>query len=183
MSMWFSLSDQTAYFLSSLLFGAAIGVFYDVFRIVRLIFNNTKKVTLISDILFFSVIGITSSIFSIPFNSVGVRMFVIVGELIGFLVYRFTFGEISIKFYSLIIKLFKKFFTKSTKILKNFFNILLKMAAFMVYNVGAKMYKLLNLVFHRKRKEENERKELQNKEKRNVSKQNKRRNRRKKQTI
>jgi spore cortex biosynthesis protein YabQ len=140
--MGISLSAQTAYFLWSLVLGVALGMLYDVIRAARMVLRAGKIHVLISDIVFFTVCGVITSLFSLPFNKGDVRAFILFGEAVGFLTYRITMGSIMGKVYAFLARKIRSFVQKIRKILQIFFNYLLKSIAFVLYNVGVVIDKL-----------------------------------------
>lgn len=140
--MGISLSAQTAYFLWSLVLGVALGMLYDVIRAARMVLRAGKIHVLISDIVFFTVCGVITSLFSLPFNKGDVRAFILFGEAVGFLTYRITLGSIMGKVYAFLARKIRSFVQKIRKILQIFFNYLLKSIAFVLYNVGVIIDKL-----------------------------------------
>ncbi len=148
--MEFSLADQTVYFLYSLLFGVILSALYDVVRVLRFCGFTKLWQIILTDILYFFVCAILTVIFSLPFNKGEVRYFVIFGEAIGFIVYRFTVGELTATVYCFLIRVFKKIVEKSLQILRFFSNKLLKANRFVVYNVGNIIHKVQNIVLKKK---------------------------------
>ena len=122
--MWFSLSAQTAYFLWSLALGAAAAVLYDAVRAVRCLLKAGRLHLLISDILFFVVCGVLTSLFALPFNKGSVRGFIVFGEAAGFLIFRLTIGKIFRRFYSILSTLIVRMLKKICDLLKLFFDLL-----------------------------------------------------------
>ena len=149
--MEFSLADQTIYFLSSLLFGVLLSSLYDFVRVMRFCGLTKPWQIILSDTLYLTVCAFLTILFSLPFNKGSVRYFVVFGEAVGFIVYRFTIGEISAKFYCFVIRVLRKFIEKSLKILRKILNKLLKANRFVVYNVGVIIHKVQNIVFSKKR--------------------------------
>lgn len=150
--MEFTLADQTVYFLSSLLFGVFISALYDVVRILRFVGFTRLWQIVITDILYFFVCAVLTVLFALPFNKGLVRYFVIFGEALGFIAYRFTLGEVTAKIYGFIIRVLRKILKKTLKLLVKILNKLLKVNRFVVYNVGVILYKTQNIVFRKKRK-------------------------------
>lgn len=140
--MGISLSAQTDYFLWSLVLGVALGMLYDVIRAARMVLRAGKIHVLISDIVFFTVCGVITSLFSLPFNKGDVRAFILFGEAVGFLTYRITLGSVMGKVYAFLARKIRSFVQKIRKILQIFFNYLLKSIAFVLYNVGVIIDKL-----------------------------------------
>ena len=156
--MIFSLADQTVYFLFSLLFGVILSFMYDVIRVLRFIGLNKLWQIIVGDIFYFTLCAFLTALFALPFNNGSVRYFVLFGEAVGFIVYRFTLGEYMSVFYCFIIRVFRKIFVKSLKILEFFSNKVLKANRFVVYNVGVIIDKIQNIVFNIKGKDYEHRK-------------------------
>ncbi len=148
--MEFSLADQTVYFLYSLLFGVALSALYDVIRVLR--FAGFCKLwhIIFTDVLYFFVCAVATFIFALPYNHGGVRYFVLLGEALGFLTYRFTVGEVLAPIYCFILRIFSKIIEKSLKYMVLFLNNLLKANRFVVYNVCVKIHKIQNIVFKKR---------------------------------
>ncbi|MBQ2971413.1 MAG: spore cortex biosynthesis protein YabQ [Ruminococcus sp.] len=120
---------------------------YDIVRVLRFLGFVKLWQIILSDILYFTACAFLTVLFSLPFNKGLVRYFVIFGEAVGFIVYRFTLGEISAKFYCFVIRVFRIIIEKSLKILRKILNKLLKANRFVVYNVGVIIHKVQNIVF------------------------------------
>ena len=134
--MGFSLSDQTACFLWSIVFGMALAALYDLLRAVRMLTKARRTAVILTDILFFTLCGVLTSLFALPFNKGSVRAFIIFGEAAGFLSYRLTAGSIMGKFYSRAAVILRRFVQKIHRIIQVFFDLLLKMTSSIVYNVN-----------------------------------------------
>ena len=106
--MGISVAEQTAVFLWSLLFGFFLGIFYDIFRIIRIAFSLGRVIILVQDILFWSVCGILTFMFFFFAQSGEVRIYIIIGELLGAVAYYFTLGVIVIKSSRVIINFAKR---------------------------------------------------------------------------
>lgn len=133
--MRFSLTDQALFFLASIALGAAMAMIYDLIRAVRMLIRCGRVHILVSDILFFFVCGILTSLFALPFNKGGVRAFILFGEAVGFLTYRLTLGSIFGKFYAVIARLLRQFIRKICEKLKKIYDCLLKAGTFLLYNI------------------------------------------------
>ncbi len=97
------LAGQTIQFLSALLLGGALSLFYDVFRIFRLAIKNATVAVFLQDILYFFLCGIISFFFIITVTEGVIRVVLIVGELLGWLLIHFTVGELIMKISGAII--------------------------------------------------------------------------------
>lgn len=158
--MEFSLATQTVYFLFSILFGIILSAVYDVVRVMRFMGFTKLWQIILSDVLYFFVCAVLTFLFSLPFNNGSVRYFVIFGEAVGFILYRFTLGEVMAKVYCFLIRIIRRIFKKSLEILIFFSNKLLKANRFVVYNVGVIIHKVQNIVFKRKGNDNNERERI-----------------------
>lgn len=150
--MGISLSAQTAYFLWSLVLGLALGMLYDLVRAARMVLRAGKVHVMISDIVFFAVCGVLTSLFALPFNKGDVRGFILFGETVGFLTYRLTVGTVMGKVYAFLARLLRSFVQKIRKIIEKIYNYLLKAIAFMVYNVSVEIDKLHRKAIERKKR-------------------------------
>ncbi|MBQ8057201.1 MAG: spore cortex biosynthesis protein YabQ [Ruminococcus sp.] len=158
--MEFSLATQTIYFIFSILFGVILSTLYDTVRVLRFMGFTKLWQIILTDVVYFFFCGVLTFLFSLPFNNGSVRYFVIFGEAVGFILYRFTLGEFMSKVYCFLISVIRKIFEKSLKIVIFFSNKLLKANSFVVYNVGVIIHKVQNIVFKRKGNYNNERKRI-----------------------
>ena len=134
--MFFSLSQQTVCFLASVAFGAALAALYDLVRAVRMLLRASCGHIVVSDILFFFVCGVLTSLFALPFNKGDVRGFAVFGEAAGFLTYRLTLGSVFGKIYAVIARLLRHIIRKICEKLKKIYDFLLKAGALLLYNIS-----------------------------------------------
>lgn len=102
--------DQLLLFLKALALGACVGVFYDVFRILRIAVNTHSLIIFFEDIIFFIVSAVSTFLFIFHVNSGQIRWFIFLGLILGFIVYYFTLGKLVIKISEVIIKIVKSVF-------------------------------------------------------------------------
>lgn len=118
--------NQFQTFLYSLMMGAILGVIYDVFRISRLIANFRQWGLFFQDILYFFMSGICTFLFCLAYNYGEIRFYIIAGEIIGWIAYYITLGEIVYRFSGTIIifikKIIGKLFEKVYRPLVSIFN-------------------------------------------------------------
>ena len=103
-----SLAKQTTNFLLSLGLGFIIGILYDVFRIVRICISKGKIAFVISDILYFLVLGVLTFSFCLAVNEGELRFYILFGELAGFSIYYFSLGIVVFSISEKIILTIKK---------------------------------------------------------------------------
>ncbi|MCD7796544.1 MAG: spore cortex biosynthesis protein YabQ [Clostridiales bacterium] len=77
----------------ALILGVMFGIFYDFLRILRLVFNSD----FIFDLLFWVICSLATFSYLIVYDSGNIRAYYFVFMLVGFLLYIWTFGSISIK--------------------------------------------------------------------------------------
>lgn len=104
--------SQLQVFCYSCLFGIVLGVFYDIFRIIRLFFACRYWNIFIQDILYFSFSGIMTFLFILSINFGEVRFYILAGEAIGWIIYYLTIGEIMHKLSYKLVKTMKIVFLK-----------------------------------------------------------------------
>lgn len=162
-----SLATQTKNFLLSLGFGFIMGIFYDLFRIMRTSISNGKIVTIVSDILYCIFLCFSLMLFCLTVNEGEIRLYLLLGSLAGFFVYYFSLGVIIFSFsekfilaikkiiksflnvflypFKLVFRIFRKLFNKAslksrknTKNIKNKSKFLLKVNKLLLYNLFVK---------------------------------------------
>ena len=139
------LTDQTFTFLYSLLSGMLLGVIYIIFKCLRKAFKNRKLPTVVFDVTFMLVFTAVTCLFSIGFTNGFVRYYILIGEITGFLIIKFTLGIAIYKLFEHIFKLFSKisrFFQKNISV---FVKKLLKASHNMLYNIVNKRTNRVNL--------------------------------------
>ena len=102
-----SILSQIVVFFFSMVLGLIFGVIFDFFRIIDIIFNATLRRIFFEDILYFFIMSIMTFIFMLIFNKGDFRVFIVIGELIGFFLWHFTIGRINVKFSSKILIFFE----------------------------------------------------------------------------
>lgn len=165
-----SLARQTGGFLLSLGFGFIMGIFYDLFRLVRISLSKSKKIYFVFDLIYCIFLGFCSYLFFLTVNEGDIRGFLILGEVMGFAIYYFSLGVVIFsagekiievikklilsffraiffpfkwifkKVYGFASKTFRKITGKSKKI-KNKSKFLLKLHKHLLYNLNVKMVK------------------------------------------
>ncbi len=112
------LAEQTEIFLYSLGFGFLLGILYDVFRTLRLIISNSRLFVFIWDLLYFAACAFLTFCFIMVIDSGKVRIYVALGEILGWLIYYFSFGAIAIKFSNLVRRFLCRIFAVVFKPIK-----------------------------------------------------------------
>lgn len=146
-----SLATQTKNLLLSLGFGFIMGIFYDLFRIIRISISKGKVATVISDILYCIFLCFCLFLFCLTINEGEIRFYLLAGAGAGFCVYYFSLGVIIFSFSEKLI-LFIKSFIKT----------ILNASSFPFTFAFGKLRNLFNKIFTKSRKNK---KNIENKSK------------------
>lgn len=106
----FQQSEQLKLFLLSLGAGFFLGIIYDLLRTVRLSLTHSKVAVFIFDILYFFIFGLFTFLFILAVNKGEVRFYLLFGEILGLVLYYFSFGIAAIKISDKIVKTVRLFF-------------------------------------------------------------------------
>ena len=111
---FFTVSQQTMQFLLSIVMGAALGVVYDFFRVLRIIFPfvSKKAILCISDIIFMLICGTSVFVFDLMFCRGQLRFFCLVGASLGFILYILSLGNAVTGCLKTIVKFISKVLQK-----------------------------------------------------------------------
>jgi hypothetical protein len=115
-------------FLYSLLWGALVYLLYELFRCIRILFNNKFTVTVVCDLLFMINSALIVFVFSLTYNFGEIRIYMLIGFSASFILLRLTVGRVfTIVFLNLIRKIFLFFKKLMAKLLKS--------VLYLVYNL------------------------------------------------
>lgn len=135
-----NLSDQIYVFLYSVLSGALCGAGYSLLKTLRATLGFSNIITVVCDILFMLTFTLITVIFSVGFTDGFVRMYVIIGEILGFFAFVLTLG----KFINIIFKGVLLFAHNIKRRIQKFFAVfikkLLKARDKMLYNIENKSH-------------------------------------------
>lgn len=134
--MELTFSQQTTAFLYSLIFGTAAGLFYDIFKIIRMTFCKSKISVFVLDLIYVLIVSLNLFIFSAAYMFGFVRVFVMFGSIIGFLVCRLTVGRLLPLVYCPLIYFGERICVKISRKIKKILKKLLKNSNKILYNVN-----------------------------------------------
>ncbi len=110
--MEITLSSQIAVFLGSLVAGAILSLFYDVFRVFdALLVYNFKRIFL-EDVCYLILCAIATFTYILITSMGELRGYILIGELIGWTACRISIGQLSYKFALTIARFVQKMFMK-----------------------------------------------------------------------
>lgn len=138
------LTKQIYIFTIFILNGCIIGILFDFFRILRKSFKTNDFITSAQDLFFCIITGILLIYSIFIFNNGEIRFYIILGLIIGLIVYILLFSKyiikISVNFINIIKKILHIFFIP----IKLFITIL-KMPIQLLYN------KFINIIIKKKK--------------------------------
>ena len=120
------ISNQLYVFLIYCLCGIIIGLFFDIFRILRKSFRTPDFVTYIEDIIFWILTGLFLIYIIFTFNNGEIRSYIFVGLGLGMLFYLLIFSKFFIKTNVIIIKYLKAIFKKVFEIITYPFKVIIR---------------------------------------------------------
>ncbi len=88
------LTEELAVMGYAALFGVAVGVLYDLFRVLRLLFRPTVAAVFVEDLLFFSITALLMSIFLFTFHSGVLRLYIFGCAAAGAALWYMTLGRV-----------------------------------------------------------------------------------------
>ena len=114
---FFTVSEQCTLFLLSVILGLGIGVFYDFFRTLRIIFPPAakRKAVFAEDMIFMVVSGAAVFVYAALLCRGQVRFFCVLGTVLGFFLYIATVGSLIVGILRAIASAVAKFFRKFRK--------------------------------------------------------------------
>ena len=112
------VQDQTYLFLVFSLTGIMIGLLFDFFRVLRKSFKTTDLITCIEDVIFWILTGILILYNIWYFNNGEIRLFIILGIILGVIIYLLTLSNIVVKVFTFIINFLKKIIIQIFKTLE-----------------------------------------------------------------
>lgn len=112
-----SLAKQTQSFLMSLGFGFVMGLFYDLFRIVRVSFFKGKAAVIAFDVLYCVFLCFCTYSFCLTVSEGEIRAYILLGSAAGFVIYYFSLGVLIFKAAERITDFVKRIISKILKVI------------------------------------------------------------------
>ena len=106
------INNQGQLFLVFIINGIIIGIFFDLFRILRKSFKTSNFITYIEDFLFWILTGFSILFTLFKFNNGEIRLYMFLAIVIGILIYMIIFSSYIIKVNVSIIIIIKKIIKK-----------------------------------------------------------------------
>jgi len=139
--MILSMTGQAVLFLSTVLVGAVIGLFYDVFRIFRKTAPHSVFAVQLEDLFFWAVATVGTFYFMLTQNYGEIRLFSVLGVAIGITLYFATISRWVVKIFVVIVTYLKRVVASVVKIVLLPFRIILGWLAPPVKTFAQKRHK------------------------------------------
>jgi len=97
-----SNSHQLMELLLSAGMGLLLGMYYDVFRVIRIVQQPSARIIFVQDVLFFATSAVITFLFTMTINGGQLRLYIMAGLLAGFLVYYMTIGRLVVRFAKMV---------------------------------------------------------------------------------
>lgn len=108
---YFTVSEQLQLFGLSCICGALLGLIYDVFRLIRIMIPHNFWLTAMEDIIYFGFYGVFITAFTSAAARGEFRVYYIIGNILGFVIYFFTAGSIVVRTMRKLMGLLKRLFS------------------------------------------------------------------------
>lgn len=109
------ISVQTEIFLYSIGFGFLLGVLYDIFRIIRKVISDSGAFVFLMDILYFAVCAFLIFCYNLVVDSGRIRIYIILGHVLGWLIYYFSLGSVAVRLSNAIIAFLRRIFSPAIR--------------------------------------------------------------------
>lgn len=106
-----SLASQPVIFGYACLFGAVLGVYYDLFRIIRLLTASERRHIFFQDVFYLVTCGVLTFLFTFATNKGEIRFYILAGEAIGWCVYYLTIGAVTLRLAIFVVKVLEVIIT------------------------------------------------------------------------
>ncbi len=156
MRLDFSNGEQIITFIWAMLLGAALGLIYDVIRSLMSSCKYGGVAVFVADVLFLCFAGVVTFVFFILFSKGTIRFYALLGEGIGFGIWRATFSTLLRWCVLTVGRLIEQFFNLILKPVKSFYNLTIKLlAVFLAFiknvagKIKSKVFKFIKKIRHK----------------------------------
>lgn len=109
------VTSQITVFLFSMILGAFLSLIFDGFRILNAVLKVNLKRIFFEDIIYFILSAFITFTYILVANSGEIRVYIILGEVLGWTIYRLTLGKFVYKIILTVVKFLGKWFSKLKK--------------------------------------------------------------------
>lgn len=104
---FFTIHEELILFFLSCAAGIVLGILYDIFRVLRILIPHHNFFVILEDIIYLSFYGIFLSAFASAQARGELRIYFIIGNILGFALYYFTLGSIVVRIFKKLLSPFK----------------------------------------------------------------------------
>ncbi len=130
MRLDFSNVEQVFTFLWAIAIGTALCLLYDILRFFVSSYKSSSIVVFFTDVFFFGVAGVVTFCFFQLFSKGTIRFYALLGEAIGFWIFRLLFSRLVRSFLKLISRLLSRLLELMTKPILWFMALSIQLADF-----------------------------------------------------
>ena len=130
-----NILNQIYSLLIFMISGIIIGLFFDIFRILRKTFKTPDLITYIEDAIFWIITALFLLFIIFVFQNGEIRNYTILGLIIGIAIYILTISKYFIRINVFIVNLLKTIIKDILKILLYPLKIIFKPISFLVINI------------------------------------------------
>lgn len=111
-----TVASQLTIFLFSAILGAALGGIYDAIRVFNAVVKENLVRIFVQDVLYFIISAVITFVYMLVVNGGEIRVYIVVGEAVGWLIYRATVGKF---IYKIVLKVVE-FAIKIARVFRNY---------------------------------------------------------------
>lgn len=115
--MEFTINDQIRELFLSCGMGFILGFYYEIFRVPRLVLRSGKKALFFQDFFFCLSAAVITFLFSLAVMDGRLRLYLFLGEAIGFAAYYFTVGRLVVRFSVTAVNFVRLFIAKAWSVI------------------------------------------------------------------
>lgn len=112
-----SIAEQTRLFFLSCGAGFLLGILYEFFRLLRMMFSVKRRGTFIFDLTYCLMSTFLTFVFILTVNRGAVRWYILFGVAAGWIIYYFALGGVAVKFSRFITGCIKRTVTFFVKVI------------------------------------------------------------------
>ena len=139
------ISNQAYSFAICIICGVIIGIFFDIFRILRKSFKTPDLITYIEDLIFGLITGIFLVFILFVLNNGQLRFYIFFGLILGIILYLITISKLFIKINVAVIITIKKIISRILFIILYPFKTLLKFIKSIISKIILKPFRILTI--------------------------------------
>lgn len=103
------LSSQLFGFAVSVAAGFILGALYDLFRIWRILFRSGRRAVFFQDVFYLFLAALFTFLLALGVSLGEVRFYLVAGEAAGWLLYYFSLGLVTARFFRFVARLLNRF--------------------------------------------------------------------------